>query len=310
MKKQTMKIALFFGIATLVVFACSKVDDSLPGLTEEQIVLSQDDIAADNVFLGIDGSVQDKLNELENEGYQVYTVKSADEEFTCLTVSIDYPDSTTFPKVITFDYGTGCEVVYNGDTVAVEGKIIVTLTGRMCVAGSQRIMTFEDFYVNEMKVEGTITNMYMGLLETGYHSYKYTLEGGKLSFADEEGNELFYTRDGELNKQWLRSWDFSTDTIRLTGLMWGENAEGVSYSREITKELIMVHCLDYGRRWVTIDGQIVSAFGDESITTDYSLGGCDGTATIIRDGKQYRFRIRDHHRKRLHTGLDNETEGE
>ena len=308
MKTNLFKIMGFFSLLGIIVLACSKSDSSdLPSLTAEEIILAQDDLAADDIFNDVDGSVQDQIQELEANGFQTTTLKSDDDEYTCLVVTVDYPDSTRFPKVITLDYGTGCRVVYNGDTIFKEGKIIITLTDHFFNPGAQRIITFEDFYVNEMKVEGLLTNTYVGPDENGMNEYNLKIEDGKLIFADEDGNRLEYTREADFTKLWDRAdWPVE-DTVYLDGSMWGVTVEGLNYSREIVETLVMVHCPGYGRRWVIVDGIVVSTIGDSETTTDYSDGGCDGTAGIfpagpMQRGPLHRIRIRMHHRYRHNGG--------
>lgn len=302
MKVKLIKTGLLMGVAGLLFFACNKSENITPSLTADDIVLAKDDVSADEIYIDIDASVQDKLVELEESNFQTVAEKSAIDDFPCLEVTVDYPDSTRFPKVITLDYGTGCEVVFNGDTIFKAGKVIVTLTDHFFNPGAQRIVTFEDFYINEMKVEGILTNTYIGLDDREFLEFNLTVEGGKLIFADDEGNSLEYTRDADFTKYWDRERMHAEDTLYVDGMMWGVNAEGQAYSREIIETLTLVHCPGYGRRWVIIDGVVESIVDGVSTLSDYSDGGCDGTADIIRDGEHHRIRIHHHHRNRLHSG--------
>ncbi|MBN1949914.1 MAG: hypothetical protein JW801_01845 [Bacteroidales bacterium] len=305
MKTTWIKIGTLLGVIGMVLISCSKLGDKLTS-NDEAILLAKDDISADDIYIEVDGIVETKIAELEEAGFQTTIEKCAIEDaFECLEVSVNYPDSTRFPKVITFDYGEGCEVILRQDTFVLEGKMIVTLSDHFLNPGAQKITTFEDFYVNEKKVEGVLTNTYLGMdTTTGYMQFQLTLEGGRLIFADVEGNELTYTRDADFTKQWLRTRDHQGDTILLDGSMWGTNTTGAEYTREITKTLVLVHCRDYGHRWVIIDGEVTSTVDGEATVTDYSDGGCDGTAEVIwmGDGLHQMLRIHDHHRNRHHGG--------
>jgi len=159
-------------------------------------------------------------------------------------------------------------------------------------------MTFEDFFVNEMQVEGVLTNTFVGLNENDYLELNMLLEGGKLTFADEEGNTLEYTRDADFTKQWARERRPAEDSVFVDGSMWGVNAEGSDYSREIIETLVLVHCPGYGRRWVIVDGQVESTVDGVSTLTDYSEGGCDGIANVVQGNRFLQIRIRHHHRHR------------
>lgn len=302
MKTQVIKLGALLGVISLVLVSCNKIEDNFAGLTAADILLVQDDVAADDVYFDVDGIVEDKVAELDDAGYQTSMEKSATDDYDCLEVTVDHPDSTRFPKVITFDYGDGCEVIWTQDTFMMEGKMIVTVTDRYHNPGSQRITTFEEFYVNDKQVEGTLTNTYIGLNESGYMEFNFTIEDGKLSFADDNGNELTYTRDADFTRQWLRTRTPLEDTVKMDGSMWGVNAEGAEYSREITETLIMVHCLDYGHRWGIIDGEVTSTVDGEITITDYSESACEGTADILFGGEKFRIRIHKRHRHRHHHG--------
>ena len=237
--------------------------------------------------------------ELDDNGYQNFSSKSADEEYVCLIVTVDYPDSTRFPKIITFDYGEGCRVVFHGDTIFKKGKIIVTLTGKFDVPGSQHILTFEDFFVNEVKVEGVRTITYNGLNENDLFEFNITLDDGKLIFPDPEtGERLTYTREARLTKEWYRTRIPVEDSVYMNGSMWGVNVYGEDYSREIIETLTLAHCPQYRKRWVIVDGQILSTVGEISTVIDYGDGSCDGTALVRRERAQHRIRIREQHRNR------------
>jgi hypothetical protein len=303
MRTQLVKTGILFGVAGIIMIACNKSDTEIfSSLSDSDIILAKDDVSADEVYQEVDGTIQEKLVELDAAGYQPSAEKSASDDFTCLEITVDHPDSTRFPKVITFDYGTGCEVILKKDTVYMEGKMIVTLTDRFLEPAAQRIVTFEDFYVNEMKVEGVMTNTFIGLNDAGYLEFNLLIEEGKLIFADSLGNPLTYTREADFTKQWLRNRTPLEDTVLMDGSMWGMNVEGLDYSREIIETLVMVHCPDYGRRWAIVDGQVVNTVDGVSTTTDYSDGGCDGTAIIWRAGTRHMIRIRAHHRHRHHGG--------
>ncbi len=55
-------------------------------------------------------------------------------------------------RSITIDYGTGCTGFYDNTR---SGKIIINVTGPGGKMGSKRTVTFDDYYFNGIKVEGT-----------------------------------------------------------------------------------------------------------------------------------------------------------
>lgn len=304
MKRKSLKLIMaLFSILGILTISCEKNIPVEEGekLSDLDIELAKDDAIADDIYDDIDGIVQEKLMELSENNYQTLTTKSAEDEYTCLIVTVDYPDSTRFPKVVTFDYGEGCRVIFNGDTILKKGKIIVTMTDKFDVPGSQHIITFDEFYINEVKVEGTRTITYNGLNSDDLLEFGITLVDGKLIFPDPVTGELLtYTREAMLTKKWLRTHIPMEDSVYLDGSIWGVNVYGENYSREIIETLTLAHCPEYGRRWVIVDGQILSKIGVIETIIDYGDGGCDGTALVRRD--RVRHRIRIHERHRIRTG--------
>jgi len=300
-RKSLLLIMLFFSISCILTISCEKNAPVEEGekLSALDIELAKDDAIADDIYDDIDGVVQEKLMELSENNYQDLTTKSTEEDYTCLIVTVDYPDSTRFPKVVTFDYGEGCQVIFNGDTIFKEGKIIVTLTDKFDVPGSQHIMTFDEFYINGIKVEGTRTITYQGLNDSGLLLFEISLENGKLTFQDPATGELLtYTREALLTKEWLRTHIPFEDTVYMNGSLWGVNVYGENYSREIIEPLTLVHCPEYGRRWVIVDGQVLSKVGEIETIIDYEDGGCDGTALVRREEARHTIRIREQNRIR------------
>lgn len=296
-RKNLIRPIIVLAVTTLIVVACEKSDAPAVTLTSEDIILAKDDVAADDIYTEIDASVLEKISDLENSDYQVVTEKSALGDFPCLVVTVDYPDTTRFPKVITLDYGEGCTVILHNDTITKKGEIIITVTDRRFVVGSKHIITFDNFYVNDIKVEGTLTTTYLGISNEGLLQFDFQLEDGKLIFYDEaSGQSLEYTRDADMLKEWYRAPIPVEDSIYLSGSMWGVNVIGENYGCVITGKLTLAHCLDYGRRWVIVDGQIVYTVGDTERIIDYSDGACDGTAAIRGNGVGHRIRVRELHR--------------
>jgi hypothetical protein len=267
-------------------------------LSAIDIDLAKDDAIADDVFDDVDAVVQTELQVLAENDYQPTVLKSADEDFTCLIVTVDHPDTTRFPKVITLDYGEGCTFIINGDTITKKGAVVITLTDKFCNPGAQHIIKFREYFVNDVKVEGTLTSTYQGVNENDLLEYTLTLEEGKLIYDETKQ----YTREARHKKEWYKSRIPIEDSVYISGSMWGVNIEGQEYSREITEQLTLAHCPSYGRRWVIVNGQVVSTVGDTETIIDYSEGGCDGTAVVRRKGIRHRIRIRERHRNRNQTG--------
>ena len=102
----------------------------------------------------------------------------------CLTVTIHKNEDGKFwPRNWTPDYGTeNCEC-FAGNVK--RGKIHVSITDWWKNEGSLRKITFEDFYMNDNKIEGVKTTLNTGLNEKGNLTFTKKVTGAKHIYADE-----------------------------------------------------------------------------------------------------------------------------
>jgi hypothetical protein len=290
MKTMNFSVSAMFTIVTVLLFS-SCTDRGLNGdevlLSTTDLELAQDEAMADAIFEETDAIAETEVVALE-ESFSGLTSKSATDEIVCEIISVDHPDSVSFPKIITIDYGDGCTTIFKDDTITRSGKIIVTLTQRAFIAGSQRIITFENYFVNGVKIEGVRTVTFAGLNENSLLQYNITLEGGKLTYND----TLYCTRNSEHTREWYRGQTPLYDTVYVSGISSGINVLGENYSRSITEKLKLGQCEDFRRYWVILDGVVVTTIGDTETIIDYSNGGCDGTVTVIRGNENHELKFR------------------
>ncbi len=282
---------LFLG--TLLISSCEKDKDQL---SDEVITLAETEAINNAIYEEIDGTVETTLVTLDLNKYSESSVKSTSAD-ACPVITVDHPDTTYFPKIVTIDYGDGCSFVFNNDTITRKGRIIITVTGRYFVTDAKRIITFENFYINDVKVEGTRTITNLGINDKGHLTFGIKLEDGKITFNDGK----FVTCESERVREWVRSDDWSNDTVYITGWISGTNLNGDNYTCETGDPLVLVHCLIFNRRWTIVDGTLVITVGDETpITIDYGNGTCDRIINVSKDKKSrsLEFHYRHHWRDR------------
>ena len=201
-----------------------------------------------------------------------------DEILDCAEVTRD-----TVNKIVTIDYGDGCEGP--GGSIK-SGKIIIEYNDHKYVPGAYRIITFENFYIDSIHVEGvrTLTNT---TDSTSTLQFEVTLVGGKLTFPD----ETTYTRDSELIRTWFRADDRVDDYSTLEGEAAGENRRGVDYSMEIIEPLVFKRSCRNGRVVVPVSGIIQKTVGDHVVTIDFGDGECDNIAVVTINGVSKRVFI-------------------
>ncbi|GAB1444784.1 hypothetical protein MASR2M41_04090 [Flammeovirgaceae bacterium] len=199
----------------------------------------------------------------------------------CADVEIVLSDDSQMahPKgVITIDFGSGCEDK-KGDVR--RGKIIITFDGRRFLPGSSYVTTFENYSINDIKIEGarTVTNVNGSVEE--HPSFTIVIEGGKATWPD----GTFATRESNRNREWIRASNPVNDEWHVTGNAAGTNRKGVSYTMEITEALVYKReCAISNRIFMAVAGVKVLTTENRQKTIDYGDGNCDRTVTILING--------------------------
>jgi hypothetical protein len=291
MKKRFLGLLIAAALGIYFVQSCSNEDRG--SISETDFALAQDEAYADALYEEVDNMVADEITALDGNAYSPMGMKSTAGNDICFTVTVDHPDSTQFPKVVTIDYGEGCMVVFNNDTITRKGQIIITLTNRWFMPGAEHVVTFNGFYLNGVKIEGTRTITNMGLNDKHHLEMSIMLENGKLTFND----STFITREANHVREWIRHYQPQNDTLKITGSASGLNVLGQTYSRVITEPLVLVHCQDYHWRWVIVAGTVEITNSTTGITTiDYKAEGCDGTVMVSKNGNHQNYGFNYNHR--------------
>jgi hypothetical protein len=280
-------------VAAAIIFStqsCSKEDQG--SISDSDLSLAQDEAYAEALYEEVDNIVSAEITLLDGNAYSTSAKKSSFED-VCYSVTVDHPDSTKFPKVVTMDFGDGCSIVFNGDTITRKGQIIITITDRWFVKGAQHSVTFNNFYMNGAKIEGEKTVTNLGLNESKHLEMGIELEGGKITFDD----ATFMTREASHLREIIRDRNPQNDTILVTGSANGINVLGDTYTREIIEPLIMVHCASYQHRWVIAGGKVEITNSKTGTTTiDHTGAGCDGKVIVNKNGYRHNYDFKYNHR--------------
>ena len=191
MKKQifvTIAVAL-----AIFITSCQKTEK----IAETDINLADDDAVTEAIFDDVFSSVDIASIALENAAKGGFTKGSFVVADSCPIVTVNHPDANTWPKVITINYGTeGCTL---GEMTR-KGKIIITVTALRHVTGSVRSVTFDGFYFNDIKVEGTKSIENLGPNSSQNIVMAITLTNGKLTLPDGKTIE----REVDREREWIR----------------------------------------------------------------------------------------------------------
>ncbi len=241
------------------------------------IATAEDDAIMDMAFDDVFSEVDAVMNTMDMVGYELPGLKSGIEEFeTCKVITVEQPEGTFWPRLVTVDYGEGCTT---GKRTR-KGKIIITVSGPMWMEGSMRIVTLEDFYVNDHRIEGvrTVTNegRHMEGEYEGKVHFSVVLDSGKVTTPD----DIVITRQVNRTRTFVEGeeskWDTRDDIWYIEGIATGINRNGVAFTREISSPLWK----EIGCRFITRGTVLISAEGRPDAILDYGDGECDAIATV------------------------------
>lgn len=196
----------------------------------------------------------------------------------CLTVTFNANEDEAFwPRNWTLDYGTeNCEC-YNG--IQRRGKINISLSDWWRNEGSERIITFEDFYFNNNKLEGVKTFLNTGLNEDGNLTFTKTVTDAKLTYGDTASMSWNCKKYSEL-VEGTQTILFADDVWAVTGGGSGVNLDGKDYIFSITSALIYKN-----KCFHPVSGVVeINVLNEEPKIIDYGNGECDNIATVTTGG--------------------------
>ena len=272
-------------VGAILFQSCEKETSTL---TDDEVAIAEDDALAENLFDDI-FDVAIAAEQLIDGQIYGGTLKSSVVSDSCPNVTVDHPDSTYWPKVITIDYGDGCTGFYEQTR---SGKIIIRVTGRYRVTGTSRTITLENYYINGIHVEGTKTVTNDGENDEGNICYSIELTGGKITTPD----SIVITRESVRTREWVAGsdtwWNIWDDVYFITGQTTGTNFRGVGYSRTIIIPLEWAATCRFIK-----SGSIDIVVGEnDPITLDFGDGECDNEATVSRNGETKTILLRYRHR--------------
>jgi len=261
---------LFFalGFLSLFIISCEKNDPVSPVISTVE-----DDVLAELIYGDIFSEVDEALQEMETT---LYGGKKSGEAVVCKVITVEYPsDTVTWPRTITIDYGDGCTGP-NG-TVR-KGKIITTINkGRFWLPGFIRVITFDNYYVDELKIEGIKTFINTGKNDNGNIVFSVTLEEGKVVYP--EGKTIL--REFQHYKEWVAG--AATPRVRIDDeFMITGSANGIDRKeRAFTRVILNPLHRKVACRWIVAGSVELQTADMPAAILDYGDGECDRKATVI-----------------------------
>ena len=282
---KTKALLMIAAVAFFSFLACTKTNP----LDQASINLADDDAVTDAVF-------EDVFNSVDNadiilDGYQKGGEAKSDLAVladSCPLISITHPTDAVWPKTITIDYGTGCSGYYESTR---SGKIIIQVSGPRMVKGSKKTVTFENYIINGIKVEGTKIVENLGFNNNQNLEFSVKLTGGKLTLPDGKTVQRAVEHKREIIAGLLTRniWD---DECLITGTASGVNVDGKTYTNTI------ISALHWKRPCKFIVSGVVKIerSGNDPVEINYGNGECDSVATVSRGDETREITLHYKHR--------------
>lgn len=260
-------------ISSIIIItpSCKKDNEQIA----DDTTISSDDALAESIFENVT-NIADEAYENGEGG-----LKSGNENNLVLSgCAIVTLDLTVMPHELIVDFGEANCLCMDGRYR--KGKIIVTFTGGYRVAGTVISYGFENYYVNDHHVEGTLVLTNMGL--NANDNMYYTIEVVGLIHKANNGGTISW--NSSRVREWIEgrlTWYPSDDIYLITGTADGITAYGQTWEREITNPLrVELNC-----QWIVSGSMEIQSEGVPLILLDFGYGECDNIATALIDGVTY-----------------------
>lgn len=267
-------------LAGLALTSCQKTNP----IEQSSIEAAEDAVFAETLYDDVFASLE-IASSIAEAGLKSSVVDS------CPVVTVTFPGEGLWPRNIEINYGTECTGLYD---VVRSGKILITMSAPRRQTGSVRTVTFVDYYVNGVKIEGTKTIENLGPNNSQNVVFGITLEGGRMTFPGGKTIEREFEHEREYISGYLTNtpWD---DACLISGIATGVNLNGKGYTHTIINSL----------KWTAACRFLVSGTlrfeieGIEPFDLDYGDGECDAYATIIRGDESKEITLKFKHPKSL-----------
>lgn len=275
MKKITNPFLLCCAL-TFIIYSCTK--DNSPGSNTDNNTQS----ASDNSFA--ESTNSDVFNISAQSEDNGIAGNYADSSFSfilspCATVSID---NISTPHKLIVDFGASNCLCYDGKYR--RGKVLVSYTGLYRDSASTHTITFDNYYVNDYKVEGTHTIVNNGHNAAGNLTFSVNINS---TITDTAGNKLTYT--SVRTREWVAGestsglFKWTDDVYSITGTASGTSFDGTQFTSTITSPLIVaLNC-----RWIEKGIVEFTPSGKLKRTIDFGNGDCDNKITVSIAGLSF-----------------------
>jgi hypothetical protein len=273
-----MKKILLPLVTILLLGSCKKAAEIVEEIQKDKIMAEDNHLAEDEA---------DDVSVMSDEAYNSGELKSrggsSGSGIMGDTVKITRNNADSS---ITIDFGKNGIVGKNGKIR--KGKIAIKFTGGYKTAGSAISQTFDNYYVNGKKIEGSRSITYNGITN---NIPDWTINSN-LTITKSNGKKVIWqsSRSRTMTAGYSTPLDWYDDEYKISGTANGTTSNGDIYSMTINKPLFLK--LSFSPPTLCkyiLDGTITYTRGSRSAIVDYGYGGtssCDNQAELNYNGNK------------------------
>ena len=268
--KNNLSIITVALCASVLFFSCKKIDTISQLGSTEVMVASKDFAVSENLTEDDNQIYLETTNREDISGLRPEGNRPGNLECAIVTVS----PASGFPKRVTIDFGAGCTSI-NG--VIRKGKINIVVSDSLRFQGSTSVMTFDNYYVNNLKREGTIT--WTNQNTSSGRGWQRKVENGKIT--DSTGH--YWKFESIRNISQVAG--FATPRIIFDDAFSITGSGSVTNDMQMTRTNTITQPLHKAVACDNIDAGEIKFVGLlHSSILNFGNGECDRIATISIDG--------------------------
>ncbi len=272
MKPNKLLLAMAITSCIIAFTSCKKTADTSREEIATTVELSSDQAVSDNLTEDANDIYMEAATEANLTGETAGTPNITMGNIRCATVTVT--PLVGFPKNIVIDFGTGCTSPFG---VTRKGKIKITLSDSLRKFGSSSVITFDGYFVNGFKKEGTITwtNNSNGAIK----GWQRKVENGKITAPG--GRFWLHTalKNVVQTAGYTTPRNLPDDVFSITG------SSSVTNANRITRTSTILTALEKKTNCGNITKGTISMQGpNHTAVLDFGNGDCDNLATITVNG--------------------------
>jgi hypothetical protein len=189
-------------------------------------------------------------------------------------------------KTVTIDFGAGCVGVYGRER---SGKIIITYGGDFGDELANRVITFENYFVNEKQITGKIELRDFNMNAQG----QLTATRKRIDLTVHFPDGHTFTSNGSTTITWIEGagdGDRSNDVLSVTGSYEGVSSRGRKITHTILEPVIVKNACWADGGFARVDGKTeikIAGVRERTRIVDYGDGTCDDIINVTINGKLF-----------------------